>query len=139
MEYRWIVLPAALLALYTLIFMLLMAGRRIKAAKSGRVDPKYFKLYRGSELPEDLQLWNRHFNNLLETPIVFYFAVTIAVLTQQVTTFTVALSWVYLISRLLHSWIHLNGNRIQNRFKIFGLGIMTLVVFWITLIVGMFI
>ena len=138
-DIKWIVLPAALLAVYTLLILFLMAMKRKRAAQDGSVDPKYFRLYQGDGLTDELQLWNRHFNNLLETPILFYFATIVAVLTHQVTTLIVTICWVYFATRMLHSWIHLNCNRVMNRFMVFGFSAFTLIGLWITLIVGMFI
>ena len=138
-DIKWIILPAALLAVYTLIILFLMAMKRKRAAKDGSVDPKYFRLYQGDGLTDELQLWNRHFNNLLETPILFYFATIIAVITHQVTTLIVTICWIYFAMRMLHSWIHLNGNRVMNRFMVFGLSAFSLLVLWITLILGMFV
>jgi len=138
LEIRWIILPAALLVVFTLVFLFLMAIKRKKAAADGSVDPKYFRLYQGDGLNEELQLLDRHFNNLLETPLLFYFAVVVAILTQQVTTLTVVLSWLYFGFRMLHSWIHLNGNRVIRRFMVFGISVLWLFILWITLIIGLF-
>ncbi len=138
-DIRWIILPAAILAMFTLLFLIFMARRRMKSAKDGSMDPKYFRLYQGDGLTDELQLWNRHFNNLLEIPILFYFAVVVAIVTHQVTLITVTLSWFYLGFRLLHSWIHLNGNRVIKRFTVFGLSVLTLFILWVTIVVGLFI
>jgi hypothetical protein len=138
-DVKWVVLPAALLAVYTLLFMFYMGLKRKRAAEDGSVDPKYFRLYQGEGLSDELQLLNRHYNNLLEAPILFYLATVIAILTHQVTTLVVTLCWIYFATRMLHSWVHLNGNRVFKRFMVFGLGILTLFILWITLIVGMFI
>ncbi len=115
-----------------------MAMKRKKAAQDGSVDPKYFRLYQGDGLTDELQLWNRHFNNLLETPTLFYFAIVVAILTHQVNLLTVILSWSYFAMRMIHSWVHLNGNKVMRRFMVFGAGVFTLVALWISVIIGMF-
>lgn len=138
-EIKWIILPAALLAIYTLIILFLMAMKRKRAAQDGSVDPKFFRLYQGDGLTDELQLWNRHYNNLLETPVLFYFATIVAIITHQVTSIVITACWIYFALRMLHAWVHLNGNKVMNRFKVFALSALSLFILWMILLVGLFV
>jgi hypothetical protein len=42
----------------------------------------------------------------------------------------VVLSWVFVISRLLHMTIHTTSNRVPRRFFVYLVGLATLVIMW---------
>jgi len=115
-----------------------MALARQKAARSGRVDVKFFRTYDGFECPEDLKVMDRHYSNLLELPVLFYFAVFVSVSLHLTSVLNVALAWSYLVLRLIHTLVHLNGNRVKYRFQIFGISVLALSALWISILIGLF-
>jgi hypothetical protein len=126
----------AILALHTLLVLWLMARKRATALREGRIDRAYFKLYRGVEVPDDLRLWERHYANLLETPVLFYAAGATALAMHQASWPLAILGLLYVLARLGHSWVHLNGNRISLRFRVFVVSFVFLVLYWIVLTAG---
>ncbi len=134
MDIRFIILPGVLLAIHTIFILFKMAGARQRAASSGKIDVKYFRTYQGYDVPENLILWNRHYNNLLELPILYYFAILVAISLQLINMVNVILVWSYLLLRLLHSVIHLKGNKVKNRFRIFALSAFVLLALWLSIL-----
>jgi len=48
----------------------------------------------------------------------------------------VALAWGYVAARLVHAWVHLGGNRVRHRLRVFALGWLCLLGLWISVGVG---
>jgi len=101
------------------------------------VDPKYYSLYLGQE-PEELRVISRHVINLLEVPPIFYIGAVIAFVTGQGGTILLALAWAYVALRLAHSAIHLGGNVVIWRFRVFVLSALVLTAFLGVVAFGLF-
>jgi hypothetical protein len=41
------------------------------------------------------------------------------------------LSWVFVLTRLLHAYIHIGSNVVRYRFNVFALGVMILLAMWL--------
>ena len=124
----------AMLAL-TLAVLIRMGLARYGAVRRREVDGRYYELYQGEELPR-LRVLSRHYSNLLETPPLFYIACIIAFITGQQGLPVIVLAWAYVALRYLHTYVHLGGNVVINRFRVFVLSIVVLVVLLVTLFVG---
>jgi len=119
--------PAITLILGTLIFTAFMGITRLKAARSGDVDYRIFKVYRKKEnMPDTMLKVSNHYDNLMTMPILFYLIVTMIYVTQNVDNAFVFLAWTYVITRLVHSFIHLVENHPLKRFFAFGTGVIIL-------------
>lgn len=103
---------------------------RTEAVKNGLVNPGYFKYNRGGKLPEQLAKVTQHYENLFETPLLFYVGCLILMFMNVQSTFFVAMAWAYVVSRLLHAWIHTNSNHILHRRNAFLLSSSVLICLW---------
>ena len=67
-----------------------MGITRVKAARSGDVDYRIFKVYRNKQnMPDTMLKMSNHYDNLMTMPILFYLIVTMIYVTQNVdNTFT---------------------------------------------------
>ena len=74
--------------------------------------------------------------NLLELPLLFYLAVIIAFVTGQSGTVLLTLAWLYVLLRLLHSFVHLGSNVVLWRFRVFGLSLLMLSLFLASILYG---
>ncbi len=120
--------PVMLLMLHTMLVVAFMGYRRYTAVSKQQVDPEYYKLYVGEE-SEDCRVVSRHVINLLETPPLFYLAVIIAFVTNQTGTMLLALAWAYVALRLIHTSIHLGSNVVIQRFRVYVLSMLVLMIF----------
>lgn len=126
--------PVITLILGTLIFTAFMGITRVKGARSGNVDYRIFKVYRNKEnMPDTMLKMSNHYDNLMTMPILFYLIVTMIYVTQNVDNAFVFLAWAYVITRLVHSFIHLGQNHPLKRFFAFGAGVMILLAMTIRL------
>src|SRR6266700_877938 len=126
--------PVSVLAIWTLMVVLLVGVRRVRAARAGRVPRDAFKLGEAPGVPGDVVVANRNLMNLLELPVLFYVAAIALYVTHHVTPRILALAWIYVGFRLAHSAIHLTSNRILRRLAVFALGNIVLAAIWVALV-----
>ncbi|HEY5559448.1 MAG TPA: MAPEG family protein [Steroidobacteraceae bacterium] len=125
--------PAFALVALTLAVVWRLARLRFAAVRTGRVDPHFYKAFRGNGEPEEVAVTSRNLNNLYEMPTLFYAGVAIAFAAQQTGALLVGLAWTYVALRYLHSAIHLTSNRVLWRFRAFALSWLVLLAFWVVL------
>lgn len=134
MEVLW---PAFAMFALTAFVVVRMGRQRAAAVSSGRVNLRFYKLYRDGSEPEDIAVTSRHFVNLFEAPVLFYVAVVIAHVTGQTGLAPVALAWAYVAARVVHSFIHLGSNDVLWRFRVYGVSWMVLAALWVVLGLGL--
>jgi len=132
-----ILFPVFALAALTFSVALWMARLRFKAVKLGDLDRRYYKLNRGWEAPEYLVKVSRNFENLLEIPVLFYVVALMVYVTKQVDCVHLAMAWMYVGTRLIHTVIHTTYNNVLHRMIPFLLGSMVLIAMWIRFFVQM--
>jgi hypothetical protein len=123
--------PVSVLALWTLLVLAMAGSRRIRGALSGRAPRTAFRLGESAEVPADIVVVNRNFMNLLEAPVLFYVVCIALYVTRQVNTAMVTLAWVYVLLRLVHSFIHLTSNRIIQRLISHAVSNFVLLAIWL--------
>ena len=67
-----LIYPMATLFLLNIIVVSLMLFFRVKAVRSRKVSPRYFKRNKGVDLPDHLEGLSQNYNNLLELPLLFF-------------------------------------------------------------------
>lgn len=125
----------AMLAL-TLVVMMRMGFARYRAVVRREVDHRYYELYQGEE-PQHLRVLSRHFSNLMETPPIFYIACILAFITEQQNDLILGLAWGYVVLRFWHTFIHLGGNVVVLRFRVFVLSMVVLTTMLVSLFIGL--
>ena len=128
-----IVWPAFALFALTMFVVARLARLRFAAAAAGRVDPRYYKTFRGEGEPEEVAATARNYNNLFEMPTLFYAGTAIAYAAGQGELALVALGWAYVAARFVHSVIHLGANKVRWRFRVFAASWLILVAYWAVL------
>ena len=78
-----------------------------------------------------------NFRNLFELPVLFYLALVVAAYAQLVTPLTLALAWVFVALRALHSYIQCTYNKVMHRFRAYVAGGIVLWVLWGVLAYGL--
>ncbi len=78
-----------------------------------------------------------NFRNLFELPVLFYLAVVVAAQTAQVGVWTLALAWVFVLLRVLHSAIHCSYNKVMHRFSVYFAGALVLWLLWGVVALGL--
>lgn len=128
-----IIWPAFALVALTLLVVMRLARQRFAAARAGRVDPRYYKVFKGEGEPEDVAATARNLSNLYEMPTLFYAGVAIAFAAGLGGLPLVALAWAYVALRCAHTAIHLTSNKVLWRFRVFAASLFVLLAFWAVL------
>ncbi|MES7190623.1 MAPEG family protein, partial [Cutibacterium acnes] len=111
-----IFLPGLAMAALTFVVWWAMYFQRIGQMKRERIHPQAVatSIQAAARLTESNRADN--FRNLFELPVLFYFALTVAHLSGQVNAATLALAWLFVALRVMHSAIHCTYNKVMHRF-----------------------
>ncbi len=123
--------PAAVLVLWTMIVLLWMTARRMPPLRKvmGKVRPEQDnRLYRDIEpfMPAKANWASHNYTHLMEQPTIFYPAVIILHLTASADTINLALAWSYVGLRIAHSIWQFTVNTIPVRITLFVLSSLCL-------------
>lgn len=139
MNSTYIFLPVIVMVAVTLLITFKLGKTRIKAVIEGRVSHKAFLTNQGYEFPEDLAKLERHYNNLLEMPVLFYLWAVVLFVTDKVDMVGMVFAWVYVALRLFHTYIHTGSNLLMKRRKFFISSYLVLSVAWAWLTVKLYV
>jgi hypothetical protein len=134
---RSIFLPALAMVVLTFVVWLRMFTTRIGQMKRERIHPQAVatSAQAAARLTDSRAADN--FRNLFELPVLFYLALMVAALTGQVTAPVLALAWLFVAMRIVHSAIHCSYNKVMHRFRAYVTGGIVLWVLWAVLGVGL--
>jgi hypothetical protein len=137
MDMHLIYWPAVAMVALTLVVWLRMYFRRIAQMQRERIHPQAVatSAQAAARLTDSAAADN--FRNLFELPVLFYLAAVVAAQTGQVTTTTLALAWLFVALRCVHSAIHCTYNKVYHRFYAYVLGGVVLWLLWGVLAVGL--
>jgi hypothetical protein len=112
------------------VYMLARMGQgRVRAVRSGQVKHSEIDTNK-SAYPEAVQNFANNYQSQFELPVLFYVVSLFALVTGLVDGVLIALAWIFVGSRLLHSIVHTGTNSIVTRFKVFVVGLVFLVGMW---------
>lgn len=126
--------PAAVLALFTVLVLLLVPIKTAKAIAGKKIGLNDLKLGVSSVGLPDVCIPNRNYMNLLELPMIFYVASLLIFVINKVDVVFIYLAWTYVMLRVIHSGIHLSYNNVLHRGLIFALSNGVLSVIWIRIL-----
>lgn len=120
------------LALVTLVFVVgcRVLFCRVREMRSKRIHPQATatRAQVGERLQDTKAADN--FQNLFETPVLFYALCAMALAQQRIPDWMVAGAWAYVALRIVHSLIHCTSNRVLQRLAAFMGSFVLLVGLW---------
>jgi hypothetical protein len=125
--------PSFAMFFLTLVVALVLVIKRFGAVSQRRVNPEFYTLYRDGQEPEDVAVYTRHLTNLFEQPILFYTVIVMSYATGLASGAMVWVAWAYVVARFMHSGVHLFGNNVLNRVRVFTLSWVALTALWVML------
>jgi hypothetical protein len=72
-----------------------------------------------------------NFENLFEMPVLFFTASLVIYVLSRVDHVYLALTWLYVVLRVLHSIVHCTSNRVTYRSLLFFFSMVVLLTIWI--------
>jgi hypothetical protein len=137
MDTRLMYWPAVAMVALTLVVWLRMYFRRIAQMQRERIHPQSVATSAQATARLTDSAAADNFRNLFELPVLFYVAVVVAAQTGQVTVVTLALAWIFVALRIVHSAIHCTYNVVIHRFYVYVCGGVVLWLLWGVLAVGL--
>ena len=130
MSEQQIFTPVLAMAALTFIVWLRMYFMRIGQMKRERIHPQAVatSAQAAAKLTDSRAADN--FRNLFELPVLFYAAVLVAAQAGLVTPLVLGLAWLFVLLRVLHSWIQCTYNKVMHRFQVYVAGGAVLWVLW---------
>jgi len=102
----------------------------VRATKSKKINFSYFKTYQG-EVPDYVTVSKQTLKNQFELPIFFYFLTSLVISFNQVDRIDLICAWTFVLSRYIHSYIRLTSNYVPLRAKVFKIGMLILLIWWL--------
>lgn len=122
--------PMIALVAVTTVVWFRMGFVRIGEMRTRRIHPQKVATSRGAAgVYEDVATAD-NFRNLFEVPVLFYAICVVLAVTDSVTSLQVALAWAFVISRVLHSFIHVTYNKVTHRFAVYVAGTLFVFAMW---------
>jgi hypothetical protein len=125
-----LVFPLAFYVAYMFGIAVLNFRTRFHAIRTGVVPGKYFKTFQGEAPPEHIVRIGRHYDNQFQLPFLFFIAALVDMNLGQTSITSVVLAWLFVLTRVCHSWIHLGANKLPKRAFFFALGWFVVVITW---------
>jgi hypothetical protein len=133
MSIQAILMPMLVQVGLTFVLLFWMGALRSRALRLGQVDAHHVRLREPNWPPRVLQIGNAY-HNQLELPVLFYVVVLLAFQTQTLDVVLLVLSWMFVLSRLVHAYVHVTSNRLDRRTGVFGVGAIALLLMWVIVI-----
>src|SRR5579871_5901985 len=109
MSLQAILLPVFVQVALSLALVVWLAFLRTRALDRKEVPPETIALGQKA-WPERIVQIGNSFQNQFELPVLFYLAVIVAITARKADLAFVILSWVFVISRLVHAFVHTGSN-----------------------------
>ena len=130
MSMQAVLMPVFAQVALTFVLLFWMQFLRLQAVRRGQV-PAHEVALREPNWPARVTQISNAYHNQLETPLLFYVLILLAMVTQTADSILLVLSWLFVASRLVHAYIHVTSNRIGARAPVFLVGAIGLALMWI--------
>lgn len=108
---------------YIVAYMFYMFNKRKQAIIKKEIRTSHFKAYSG-ETPDYLKVIQNHFSNQFQIPMMFMVACLLTLQQQKTSSLVVGLAILFVLSRIVHSLIHLGGNNVMTRASAYFTGVV---------------
>ncbi len=119
--------PVLVQILITIAGFLLLGVRKAKALKTDNVDMEKTSLDNDA-WPDYVLMVSNNIRNQFQVPVLFYVLCFIFYSINAVSTTVLYLAWAFVLSRVVHAYIHMSSNYVPARFRVFILGFLIMLV-----------
>jgi hypothetical protein len=130
MSVQAVLLPLFVQVALTFILLFGMGMARVGVVKSGQVKIRDIALGQPGWPERQTQIANC-FNNQFQLPVLFYLLVALALFTRKADLLFVLLSWLFVVLRVAHAWVHVTSNHVPIRFRWYAAGVVVLLAMWV--------
>ncbi len=121
------VLVALIFIVWFVLFFQRMAHMKRTPPRAGDFDDgeSALRYFRPVEMPAN------NLANLFEMPVLYFALVPLLIITTNANYIQVALAWAFVVTRALHSYIHIGPKKVPLRFLAYLLSVIVLMAMWI--------
>src|SRR5665213_376771 len=125
-----VLLPVFVEVALTFVLLFRMGSLRIRALRDRTLRIGDIALGEPNWPKPTLQVQNA-FQNQFELPVLFYVLIALALITQHASALLAGLAWLFVISRVVHAFIHSTSNDVPRRFWAYCFGMTVLIIMWL--------
>lgn len=113
--------PFLSMMVLTFVVWIVMYQRRIRYIVANSVDPQQLSSpdRAAAMLPENVRAPADNLRNLFELPVLFYVLCLYLYLSSSIDAGHMIAAWLFVATRILHSYVHCTSNRVMLRFKLY--------------------
>jgi len=126
MPVRMILIPLIVQVLLTVAVYLRLNFAKLAAVRRGEVDEARRALHEDA-WPDSVRKINNNIRNQFEVPVLFYALVLTLVALNAAGTAAIVCSWLFVLSRIVHAYVHTGSNYVPLRRKAFMIGCVMIV------------
>jgi hypothetical protein len=115
--------------LLTVVLLIAMASARTSSIRRGEVRIRDIALGEPAWTANGTQMGNAY-HNQFQLPVLFYAVVAFAMIVRKADLIFVILAWLFVLTRIVHAYIHTSSNHVPRRAQLFFLGALVLIVMW---------
>ena len=124
--------PVLVQILIVVAGFMLLGIRKKRALKNDQVDLKKTALDNDA-WPDNVLKVSNNIRNQFQVPVLFYVLCLMFYVLDAVTVVTMSLAWIFVISRVVHAYIHMGANFVPARFSVFTIGFVVMILMLIQL------
>ena len=124
-----ILLPVFVQVALTFILLMRLGSGRLRTLSAGKTKVRDIALGE-SNWPSDVTQVGNCFNNQFQLPMLFYVLVVLALVLHKADLLFVIMSWIFVISRVVHAGVHITSNNVNQRFAAYTVGMVVLLLMW---------
>ncbi len=127
---NWFLAPLFIHVALVLYIGLRSLSNRIASVMQGETKLNDIALD-SSKWPPQVKKWSNNFDNQFDVPTTWYALTALVTATSKIDTAFIILSWVFVATRLAHSYIHIDTNNVRYRMYAFLAGYAALFIMWV--------
>ena len=127
---NWFLAPLFIHVALTVYVGLRAISNRVASVMNGETKLAAIALD-SNQWPPHVKKWGNNFDNQFDVPTTWYALSALIVATAKIDMAFVILAWVFVATRLVHSYIHTGSNYIRYRMYAYLAGFGILVAMWI--------
>jgi len=124
-----ILLPVFVQVALTFVLLMRLGSGRLRTLSAGNTKVRDIALGE-SNWPADVTQVGNCFNNQFQLPMLFYVLVVLALVLHKADLLFVIMSWIFVISRVVHAGVHITSNNVNQRFAAYTVGMVVLLLMW---------
>ena len=124
-----ILLPVFVQVALTFVLLMRLGSGRLRTLSAGKTRVRDIALGE-SKWPADVTQVGNCFNNQFQLPLLFLVLVVLALFLRKADLLFVIMSWIFVVSRIVHAGVHITSNNVNQRFAAYTVGMVVLLLMW---------